>query len=90
MATYIVNIQGVNIKTTVVNQASSLNHYISEFKSLCVVNKNRKPNVGLDIEWTPYSMYSKVSTLQLSTGTRCLIIHLQYLDFVPESEELHS
>ncbi|KAI3874075.1 hypothetical protein MKW92_005829 [Papaver armeniacum] len=68
---------GVNIVTTVTNSSLFIDSVLNEFRS--------KRVIGLDIEWNSASPTSKVATLQLCSGTRCIIIQLLHLDFIPNS-----
>ncbi|KAI3842327.1 hypothetical protein MKW98_026117 [Papaver atlanticum] len=68
---------GVNIVTTVTNSPSVIDSVLKEFRSESLI--------GLDIEWNSASHNNKVATLQLCHGTRCIIIQLLRLDFIPSS-----
>ncbi|KAI3836531.1 hypothetical protein MKX03_031397 [Papaver bracteatum] len=63
----------VNIATTVTNAGLIVDSVLDEFRS--------KRLIGLDIEWDS----SLVATLQLCHGTRCIIIQLLHLNFIPKS-----
>ncbi|KAK9281625.1 hypothetical protein L1049_004528 [Liquidambar formosana] len=44
--------------------------------------------VGLDCEWRPHpirDMSNKTATLQLCVDTKCLILQLFYMDYIPQS-----
>ncbi|KAI3941091.1 hypothetical protein MKW92_027623 [Papaver armeniacum] len=74
---YTVQHLGDNIVTTLTNSSSLIDSVLREFRS--------KRVIGLDIEWNSASPDSKVATLQLCHGSRCIIIQLLYLDFIPNS-----
>ncbi|KAI3882768.1 hypothetical protein MKX03_015978 [Papaver bracteatum] len=74
---YTVQFNGVNIVTTVTNSSLFIDSVLNEFRL--------KRVIGLDIEWNSASPTSKVATLQLCHGTRCIIIQLLHLDFIPNS-----
>ncbi|RZC64653.1 hypothetical protein C5167_008345 [Papaver somniferum] len=74
---YTVQFNGVNIVTTVTNSSLFIDSVLNEFRS--------KRVIGLDIEWNSASPTSKVATLQLCHGNRCIIIQLLHLDFIPNS-----
>ncbi|KAI3874074.1 hypothetical protein MKW92_005828 [Papaver armeniacum] len=50
-----------------------------------LTNSSSLIDSSLDIEWNSASPDSKVATLQLCHGSRCIIIQLLYLDFIPNS-----
>ncbi|KAI3836532.1 hypothetical protein MKX03_031398 [Papaver bracteatum] len=75
--THTVRFNGVNIVTTVTNSPSVINSVLWEFRSESLI--------GLDIEWDSASPTSKVATLQLCHGSRCIIIQLLSLNSIPRS-----
>lgn len=85
MATrYTVNFQGNVIEATVTDKASAVDQWISSIRTSC-------PNqtiAGLDCEWRPtFSsiLKNKTATLQLCIDTKCLIVQMFYLDYIPQS-----
>ncbi|MCL7025908.1 hypothetical protein MKW94_025039 [Papaver nudicaule] len=74
---YTVHFNGVNIVTTLTNSSFFIDSVLNEFRS--------KRIIGLDIEWNSASPNSKAATLQLCHATRCIIIQLLHLDFIPNS-----
>ncbi|OVA16741.1 3'-5' exonuclease domain [Macleaya cordata] len=85
-ANHEVNINGVNITTTVADASWLINSFINELRpSLYDGNIDKKRVIGLDIEWNSNSNDNndKVATLQLCYGDRCIIIQLLHLDLIP-------
>lgn len=86
-ASFQVAVNGVNINTTVADTAPLVNSAIEELRAL-LASKPKKV-VGLDCEWRPYDEYrqppNKVATLQLCSESKCVIIQLFYLDYIPAS-----
>lgn len=84
MAKYRITFQGNEIEATVTDKASAVDEWIRGITASC-------PNptiVGLDCEWKPtYSstLKNKTATLQLCIDTKCLIVQMFYLDFIPQS-----
>lgn len=82
---YMVHFQGKVIEATVTNMASAVDEWVRDVRSIytghCVV-------VGLDCEWKPNtisSMSNRTATLQLCIDTKCLIVQMFYLDYIPQS-----
>ncbi|OMO64017.1 hypothetical protein CCACVL1_22100 [Corchorus capsularis] len=81
----IVSFSGKNIETTVTDEASVVDAWISNIRSMY---HGQQLIVGLDSEWRPnYRKYqnNKTAILQLCIETRCLIIQLFYLEHIPRS-----
>ncbi|KAL2941677.1 Werner Syndrome-like exonuclease [Bienertia sinuspersici] len=80
-----INFAGKTIETTVTTNADSITQWITQTLSH---HKGKKVIVGLDVEWKPNRtkyMNNKAATLQLCINTKCLIIQLIYLNYVPQS-----
>ncbi|KAL2941640.1 Werner Syndrome-like exonuclease [Bienertia sinuspersici] len=83
----IVRFGDANIETTVTNKAEAIDKWVDEILPH-YANTGKSTVVGLDIEWRPHiisSMSNKSATLQLCIGTKCLIVQLFYLDYLPQS-----
>ncbi|OMO82158.1 hypothetical protein COLO4_23199 [Corchorus olitorius] len=81
----IVSFSGKNIETTVTDQASVVDAWISNIRSMY---NGQQLIVGLDSEWRPnFRKYqnNKTAILQLCIETKCLIIQLFYLEHIPRS-----
>ena len=81
---YTVQSSNATIETTVTNTATGINDWVQAVTN----SSGQKMIVGLDCEWKPNTFYgddNKAATLQLCVGTKCLIIQLFYLDYVPQS-----
>ncbi|WCJ22350.1 Polynucleotidyl transferase ribonuclease H-like superfamily protein [Euphorbia peplus] len=88
MSQYI-NFGGQLIETTVTARAGEVDNWISS------INRSRSYYdeiiVGLDCEWRPNvqrGVTNITATLQLCVGTKCLIIQLFYMEYIPQS--LHN
>ncbi|CAN1138946.1 3'-5' exonuclease [Linum perenne] len=78
----VINFSGSNIEATVTDKASIVDTWVRS------VRTGQKLIVGLDCEWRPNTtifMNNKVALLQLCVGTKCLILQLFYLDYIPRS-----
>ncbi|CAL8130149.1 unnamed protein product [Prunus armeniaca] len=76
MATYNVNVNGDAVKTTVINSASFVDSFITELILSCNYtnsSSSRPPIIGFHVEFTDEI---KAATLQLCSGSRCIIIQL--------------
>lgn len=88
MATYNVNVHGVAVKTTVTNSASFVDSFITELILSCNYtnsSSSRPPIIGFHVEFTDEI---KAATLQLCSGSRCIIIQLNKMvtnNSVPQS-----
>ncbi|KAJ7973094.1 Werner Syndrome-like exonuclease [Quillaja saponaria] len=88
MATYTVNVNGVNVKTTVANKSSFVDSFITELVLSCNYSNSShlRPIIGLDVEYkVSDDSIVKAATLQLCSGSRCIIIQLCNMSVVPES-----
>lgn len=87
MATYIVNVGGENVKTTVTNSASFVDQFITELILSCNYSTSGPPIIGLDVEIKVFddSTNCKAATLQLCSSSRCIIIQLINMEVVPQS-----
>ncbi|XP_074318819.1 3'-5' exonuclease-like [Silene latifolia] len=85
---YHVTFDGKIIETTVTKSASTINEWVNEITTATIWATLQV--IGLDIEWRPYQIQSmsKTATLQLCVGTKCLIVQLFYVDYIPQS--LHN
>ncbi|KAG8389582.1 hypothetical protein BUALT_Bualt02G0244100 [Buddleja alternifolia] len=82
---YTVSFSGARIEATVTNKAAAVNDWVAEVLSS---SNGQRIIVGLDCEWKPNtSTYdnNKTATLQLCEDTKCLIVQLFYIDYVPQS-----
>lgn len=82
---YNVNFQGNVIETTVTDKASDVDEWLQNVES---TYHGKTSVVGLDCEWRPHiirSMSNKTATLQLCIDTKCLIVQMFYLDYIPQS-----
>ncbi|KAL0420149.1 UNVERIFIED_CONTAM: Exonuclease 3'-5' domain-containing protein 2 [Sesamum radiatum] len=82
---YMVSFSGTRIETTVTNEAAVVTNWVQEVLSMY---GGQSMIVGLDCEWKPNSYAfenNKTATLQLCVDTKCLILQLFYLDFIPQS-----
>ncbi|CAI0380091.1 unnamed protein product [Linum tenue] len=78
----IIHFSGEAIETTVTSRASVVDNWVQSIPA------GRKLIVGLDCEWRPNTtplMNNKTALLQLCVGTKCLILQLFYLDYIPQS-----
>ncbi|CAL1354366.1 unnamed protein product [Linum trigynum] len=78
----ITHFSGEAIETTVTSRASVVDNWVHSIPA------GRKLIVGLDCEWRPNTtpfMNNKTALLQLCVGTKCLILQLFYLDYIPQS-----
>ncbi|CAB4271890.1 unnamed protein product [Prunus armeniaca] len=88
MATYNVNVNGDAVKTTVINSASFVDSFITELILSCNYtnsSSSRPPIIGFHVEFTDEI---KAATLQLCSGSRCIIIQLNKMvtnNSVPQS-----
>ena len=84
---YQINFAQKTIETTVTEKASIIDAWVHDIMSSS--SNGPTPNVvGLDIEWRPHpirSMSNTTATLQLCLNTKCLIIQLFYVDYIPQS-----
>ncbi|KAG8052021.1 hypothetical protein GUJ93_ZPchr0001g30335 [Zizania palustris] len=84
---YTVHFGSAQINTTVTSDAAAADEWVRCVRaySLCI----GRLIVGLDCEWKPNYHYevppNKVATLQLCTGTSCLILQLFYVSHFPAS-----
>ncbi|KAK1354357.1 3'-5' exonuclease domain-containing protein [Heracleum sosnowskyi] len=82
---YYVNFQGNLIETIVTNKASDVDEWLHNIQ---LAYHGKSSVVGLDCEWRPHiirSMSNKTATLQLCIDTKCLIVQMFYLDYIPQS-----
>ncbi|KAK4406912.1 Exonuclease 3'-5' domain-containing protein 2 [Sesamum angolense] len=82
---YMVSFSGTRIETTVTDKAAVVTNWVQEVLSMY---GGQSMIVGLDCEWKPNSYAfenNKTATLQLCVDTKCLILQLFYLDFIPQS-----
>ncbi|KAJ8421647.1 hypothetical protein Cgig2_019220 [Carnegiea gigantea] len=84
---YQVNFAQKTIETTVTDKGSVIDAWVRDITASS--SNGPTPNVvGLDIEWRPHpirSMSNKTATLQLCIDTKCLIVQLFYVDYIPHS-----
>jgi hypothetical protein len=91
MATYTVNVNGVDVKTTVTNSASCVDSFITELILSCDYSASRPPPIiiGLDVEFKDLddfpTNHKAAATLQLCSSSRCIIIQLINMEAIPES-----
>ncbi|GAB2227900.1 hypothetical protein Droror1_Dr00009728 [Drosera rotundifolia] len=86
-STFIVDLDGTTIRTTVTSSASIVTTWIT---SILHIHRRRLHRlvVGLDIEWRPnHSPYHRnpVATLQLCVGRICLVYRILYANSIPRS-----
>ncbi|KAL0436003.1 UNVERIFIED_CONTAM: Exonuclease 3'-5' domain-containing protein 2 [Sesamum radiatum] len=82
---YVVSFSGARIEATVTDKAAGVTNWVQEVLSMY---GGESIIVGLDCEWKPNSYAyenNKTATLQLCVDTKCLILQLFYLDFIPQS-----
>ncbi|XP_074318826.1 3'-5' exonuclease-like [Silene latifolia] len=82
---YQVTFAGKTIETTVTKSASTITDWINQIPFNTLTTNQV---VGLDLEWRPHpvrSMSNTTATLQLCVDTKCLIVQLFYVDFIPQS-----
>ncbi|KAK9984343.1 hypothetical protein SO802_033868 [Lithocarpus litseifolius] len=82
MATFMVNVDSEKVKTTVTDRASSVDRFITELVLSCNYSNRWPPIIGLDIEFNDLndSTKCKPATLQLCSGSRCIIIQLVHME----------
>lgn len=83
----IVSFGGANIVTTLTDKAEVIDEWVAEILPHYAAN-GESTVVGLDLEWRPHvvsTMSNKTATLQLCIDTKCLIVQLFYLDYLPQS-----
>ncbi|KAG2693268.1 hypothetical protein I3760_08G088900 [Carya illinoinensis] len=89
MTTYIVNVDGrVNLKTSVTDGASFVDSFITELVLSCnYMSISSPPLIGLDVEFNDIDNHAarKPATLQLCSGSGCIIIQLINMEVVPQS-----
>ncbi|KAF8392711.1 hypothetical protein HHK36_023060 [Tetracentron sinense] len=86
MSTQRVSFSGKIIETIVTDKASVAEDWVRDVRS--IYNNGQRIIVGLDCEWRPHpirSMSNKTATLQLCVDTKCLILQLFYMDYIPQS-----
>ncbi|KAM4074089.1 hypothetical protein ACJW30_10G067900 [Castanea mollissima] len=81
MATFMVNVDGEKVKTTVTNRASSVDGFITELILSCNYSNRWPPIIGLDIELNDLndSTKCKAATLQLCSGS---LVPLSLINFL--------
>ncbi|XP_022891787.1 Werner Syndrome-like exonuclease [Olea europaea var. sylvestris] len=82
---YTVSFSGAVIEATVADKAAIVDDWVLEIRSMYY---GQQIIVGLYCEWRPNlipSMSNKTATLQLCVDTKCLILQLLYLDYIPQS-----
>lgn len=80
MGKYELDIQGNNVKVTVVDHAALIDDNIAALKALL----KRQRLVGIDVKFN-HRCTKKAEMLILCAGNRCLIIQLCHLGQIPES-----
>ncbi|KAJ8421651.1 hypothetical protein Cgig2_019224 [Carnegiea gigantea] len=84
---YQVNFAQKTIEATVTDKGSVIDAWVHDITASS--SNDPTPNVvGLDIEWRPHpirSMSNKTATLQLCIDTKCLIVQLFYVGYIPHS-----
>lgn len=83
---HMVSFSGKTIEVTVTDKGSMADEWVQNVLSLH--SGNEKMIVGLDCEWRPHvirSMSNKTATLQLCIDTKCLILQMFYIDYIPQS-----
>lgn len=84
---YQVNFAQKTIETTATDKGSVIDAWVHDIMASSSNSPTPKV-VGLDIEWRPHpiqSMSNKTATLQLCIDTKCLIVQLFYVDYIPQS-----
>ncbi|GAV78963.1 DNA_pol_A_exo1 domain-containing protein, partial [Cephalotus follicularis] len=83
--THSIQFSGITIDTTVTKEGSVADAWVQNIRSM---KMEQQIIVGLDCEWRPHpipDMSNKTATLQLCVDTKCLILQLFYIDFIPQS-----
>ncbi|XWS36081.1 hypothetical protein CRYUN_Cryun20dG0053300 [Craigia yunnanensis] len=83
--TCLVSFSGKLIETTVTDKASVADAWVCNIRS---IYNGQQIIVGLDSEWRPNvisALSNKTAVLQLCIDTKCLILQLFYLDYIPQS-----
>ncbi|PIA60996.1 hypothetical protein AQUCO_00300486v1 [Aquilegia coerulea] len=75
MKTFNVNVNGVSIKTTVIDEASHVDSCLTELILSCNYNSVSPFLIALDVKFKKPNN-DHIETLQLATGTRCLLLQL--------------
>ena len=81
----LVQFSGSTIEATVTVKASVAEYWIHQIQSMY---NGQQIIVGLDCEWKPpimQSMSNRTATLQLCVDTKCLILQMFYVDYIPQS-----
>ncbi|TXG63269.1 hypothetical protein EZV62_010263 [Acer yangbiense] len=76
---------GKIIETTVTDKASIADAWVVNISS---IYGGQKIVVGLDSEWRPHpnrDMDNTTAVLQLCVDTKCLIVQMFFMDYIPES-----
>ncbi|KAK6286004.1 hypothetical protein POUND7_012183 [Theobroma cacao] len=83
--TYLFSLSGNLIETTVTDKACVADAWVCNIRSMY---NGQQMIVGLDSEWRPNTtstLINRTAVLQLCIETKCLILQLFYLDYIPQS-----
>lgn len=83
--THAISIDNKVIQTTVTHSGAEVDSWV---RSILTLYGGRDMIVGLDCEWRPTFISgtsNTTATLQLCIGTKCLILQLFYMDYIPQS-----
>ncbi|EYU38422.1 hypothetical protein MIMGU_mgv1a021203mg [Erythranthe guttata] len=86
---HLVEFYGETIDTTVTNEASTAEHWIQS----SIINWSNQHGVlnrivGIDFKFIRHpivSMSNKIALMQLCVGTKCLVLQLLHMDYIPQS-----
>lgn len=87
MATFLVNVNGAKVKTTVTNTTSFVDSFVTELVLSCNYSVPAPPIIGFDVNFIepPNGTNSRPATLQLCSGSRCIIVQLNRMGAIPQS-----
>lgn len=83
--THLVSFDNKAIETTVTDRGSEVDSWVN---TILAVYRGGDMIVGLDCEWSPTFLSgtsNRIATLQLCVDTKCLILQLFYMDYIPQS-----